>query len=73
VHSVRVGPRDVAKLVVEHLEDIREAVELGFGFVSATRGRKRLTRRERALALMNYRSNTRPVWWSRQRATEATV
>jgi hypothetical protein len=33
VDAVGVGPRDVAELVVEGLEDVREPIELGLGLV----------------------------------------
>ena len=34
--------RDVAELVVEHLEDVREPVEFRFGLVASASGRHRL-------------------------------
>jgi hypothetical protein len=35
VHTVGVGPRDVSKMVVECLEDVREPVQLWLVFVSS--------------------------------------
>ena len=35
VHAVRVGPRDVAELIVEGLEDVGEPIELRLGLAPA--------------------------------------
>lgn len=42
VHPIGVGPRDVAELVVERHQDVREPVQLGLGLAPAACGGHRL-------------------------------
>jgi hypothetical protein len=54
VDPIGIGPRYVAELVVEGLEDVREAVELGLGLVSTAGGWNRFDLRIGVRKLSTY-------------------